>query len=189
MGVDISGRNPIIRGTRPEIDWDTATEEVKEQYWEDLSIWQRENPGDYFRANWWSWRPIHLLIEHVNQVNGLGIDTSYYGSNDGAGPEDQETCNRLADALQEVIDANPNLVEDDDTIYLVLGSWTTLEGHFISQEKMAEYTQHLPEVGSIIYHPLVMEDGAIITPSHGTAKWHLQNFIDFLRECGGFEIC
>ena len=188
MGVDISGRNPIRRSSRPEINWETASEEIKEQHWKDLSTWEKENPGDYFRANWWSWRPINFLINIVNEQNDLGINTSYFGSNDGAGPEDQETCNKLADALQEILDANPNMNEEDDRIFLVMGSWTGLDGSFIPSSNINEMEDHLPDVGTVMYSSFIAPDGTILQSAHSTSKRRLQEFINFLRECGGFSI-
>lgn len=188
MGVDISGRNPIRRSARPEINWETATDEIKESYWKDLNVWEQENPGDYFRANWWSWRPINYLINIVNDQKDLGIDTSYFGSNDGAGPEDQETCNKLADALQEILDANPNMNEEDDRIFLVMGSWVGLDGSFIPSAKIDEIEVLLPEIGTIMYSSFIAPDGTILQSAHSTSKRHLQEFINFLRECGGFSI-
>ena len=40
MGVDISGRNPIIRSEQPESpDWNTATKEEKDSYFEEMNKW------------------------------------------------------------------------------------------------------------------------------------------------------
>ena len=61
MGFDLYGERPNVKeGTvKPkEIDWDTATQEEKEVYWELQDKFRAENPGDYFRANVWTWRPI-----------------------------------------------------------------------------------------------------------------------------------
>jgi len=187
MGVDITGRDPIIRGTKPTIDWDTATQEEKDKYFELHGYWEKENPGDYFRANWWSWRPIHMLIDTVIARKGLDIDTSHYGSNDGAGPDNQEDCDALADGLQEILDGNQNLAEDDDRIYLVMGSWCNLDGQFLGTE-FEEKTNGLPEFGTVLYRPFITDDGTIAMPSHSTSRVHLQEFINFLRECGGFQI-
>lgn len=188
MGVDISGRNPIARGTKPEINWDTATDKEKDKYFKLREAWDEENPGDYFRANWWSWRPIVMLISTVNEQKNLGIDLNYYGSNDGAGLEDQESCDNLADALQEILDGNANLSEEDDRIYLVMGSWVNLEGGFIPTEKIEAFEDQLPEPGTIMYSSFIAPDGTIMQSSHSTSKWHLEKFISFLRECGGFQI-
>ena len=61
MGVDIYGLSPTLKSERPQLDWDSASEENKSAYFEYLSQWEEENPGDYFRSNWWGWRPIVLL--------------------------------------------------------------------------------------------------------------------------------
>ena len=91
MGVDISGMNPIIRSPKPEYpNWETATQEEKDAYFEASNKWEKENPGDYFRSNWWGWRPIVMLCEYASEENELNIDFSYWGSNDGTGLDNQE---------------------------------------------------------------------------------------------------
>ncbi len=68
MGFDLYGERPTIKtGTvKPkEIDWDTATEEDKKVYWELQDKFRAENPGDYFRANVWGWRPIWSFVCEV----------------------------------------------------------------------------------------------------------------------------
>jgi len=66
MGMDVYGRNP-------------SSEE-----------------GEYFRANIWSWRPIHMLI--VELCSDLLNEEMLHslGFNDGAGPESQEICTEMA---------------------------------------------------------------------------------------------
>src|SRR5210317_994946 len=101
MGVDISGKNPIIRSEKPEFPhdtWNEMSDKAKETYFELSDKWMKENPGDYFRSNWWGWRPIVMLSEMVNDLRDLGLDFTYWGSNDGAGLDTQEECNILADA-------------------------------------------------------------------------------------------
>ena len=101
MGVDITGKNPIIRSPKPEYpNWNTATQEEKDTYFEVSNKWEKENPGDYFRSNWWGWRPIVMLVEFAAYKYDLDIDLEYWGSNDGAGLDNQEDCNKLADALE-----------------------------------------------------------------------------------------
>jgi len=68
MGFDLYGERPTIKeGTvKPkEINWDTATQNEKEIYWEAQDKFRAENPGDYFRANVWSWRPIWSFVCEV----------------------------------------------------------------------------------------------------------------------------
>jgi len=68
MGFDLHGENPTVKeGTvKPkEINWDTATQEEKEKYWEAQDDFREANPGDYFRANVWGWRPIWNFVCEV----------------------------------------------------------------------------------------------------------------------------
>ena len=68
MGFDLYGEKPTIKtGTvKPkEIDWDTATQKEKEEYWKLQDKFRAENPGDYFRANVWGWRPIWNFVCEV----------------------------------------------------------------------------------------------------------------------------
>ena len=188
MGVDISGKNPIIRSPKPEYpNWNTATEEEKNTYFEVSNKWEKENPGDYFRSNWWGWRPIVMLVEFTAYKYDLDIDLTYWGSNDGAGLDNQEDCNKLAYALEKIIATQTELEEDVDTIYLNLGSWTSMDGKFLGEEINQQLNEQYPN-GTILYGSVIMDDGSIVQPSHSAPLKHVKNFISFLRECGGFEI-
>jgi hypothetical protein len=104
MGVDISGINPIIRSPKHDYpNWSELTQAEKDAWFEMDDKWHKENPGDYFRSNWWGWRPIVMMCGFANDDNELGFDLEYWGSNDGAGLDNQEDCNLLADALEEMI--------------------------------------------------------------------------------------
>jgi len=146
MGMDVYGINPkikehSIKPDEPDSWWNCTTEE-KESYFEADREYRSENPGIYFRANVWSWRPIHNMICNANDHHELGIPEKtliHMGFNDGAGLDNQEDCSALANAMESL------LKEEDDII--------TLEGPY--------------EVN----------------------KDHVQEFIGFLRECGGFEVC
>ena len=37
-------------------------------------------------------------------------------------------------------------------------------------------------------HSIVTDDGNVYYPSHGTPLWLINEFINFLRNCGGFSI-
>ena len=188
MGVDITGMNPIIRSPKPAYpDWNTATEEEKDTYFEVSNKWEKENPGDYFRSNWWGWRPIVMLCEHASYESELDIDFSNWGSNDGAGLDNQEDCNRLASALEDILKTAYAMEEPTDVIYLNLGSWTDMNGRFLD-ESITKSLNEQYEVGEVLYGSVVMSDGKIVHPSHSAPLRHVQNFINFLKECGGFEI-
>ena len=160
MGVDISGRKP------------------------------KTNEGDYFCSNWWGWRPIHAISEAAMLNSKLDYDSSNWGSNDGKGLRTQKQCDKLADAIELLISNNWNeyLTEDDDRIYIVMGSWCEAgTGKFIGSEREHVLNQQF-EYGDILYAPVVSENGTMVESSHGTSLGRLKQWITFLRNCGGFKI-
>lgn len=188
MGVDISGINPIHRTPKPQYpNWNDIDEEEKDMFFKHLDKWESENPGDYFRSNWWGWRPIVMLVDFANDDYELGIDMDDWGSNDGAGLDNQEDCNKLADVLEEMIQTETELEDDVDTLYLNLGSWTNMSGRFVDGEIEEKLNEEYP-IGNVLYQSVVMEDGTIVHPAHSAPLRHINKFISFLRECGGFQI-
>jgi hypothetical protein len=190
MGVDISGLNPTILSERPaSINYEKATEAEKETYWEALDKWRDENPGEYFASNWWGWRPIHMLCEIVSRKYQLRINTNGWGENSGYGLRSPKKCEELANALEDHINTHltEGLKEDNDRIYLCMGSWCTDEGKFLNREVDDKLQEQYP-FGSVLFNGVVLEDGTVAYPSHGTSLEHLKNWIAFLRNCGGFEI-
>jgi hypothetical protein len=191
MGVDISGINPVVVSQCPDypINWDNATQIEKEAYWKAVDEYKAENPGIYFSANWWSWRPIHMLCDLVSKKNNLRINTRGWGENSGYGLKNPQKCEELADALESHISnyLEEFLRDDNDRIYLCMGSWCTDEGKFLPQDVDDKLQQDYP-LGTILYNGIVLEDGSVVYPSHGTSLGHLCNWIAFLRNCGGFEI-
>jgi hypothetical protein len=160
MGVDISGRKP------------------------------KTEAGDYFCSNWWGWRPIVAISEAAMISSKLDYDTSYWGSNDGKGLRTQKQCDKLADAIELLISNNYNeyLAEDDDRIYIVMGSWCEAgTGRFIGSEREHVLNQQF-EYGDILYAPVVAEDGTMVESSYSTSLGRLKEWITFLRNCGGFKI-
>ena len=160
MGVDISGRKP------------------------------KTEAGDYFCSNWWGWRPILAISEAAMLNSKLDYDTSNWGSNDGKGLRTQKQCDKLADAIELLISNNLNeyLTEDDDRIYIVMGSWCEAgTGKFIPSEDSLSLNEQY-EYGDILYSPIVSKNGTMVESSHGTSLGRLKQWITFLRSCGGFKI-
>ena len=160
MGVDISGRKP------------------------------KAEEGDYFCSNWWGWRPILALSEAAMLNSKLNYDTSYWGSNDGKGLRTQKQCDKLADAIELLISNNYNeyLTEDDDRIYICMGSWCEAgTGRFIPSDFTASLNEQY-EYGDILYGPVVAENGTMVESSHSASFGRLKEWITFLRNCGGFKI-
>jgi hypothetical protein len=116
--------------------------------------------GNYFRACCWSWRPIHALCEEVNTENNLGLSFELWGSNDGAGLDNQHDCNKLADALEE---------------------------HAKERER---YVLELDSDIRVDRDGLFLPKGQPGKSPWETDREHVLEFVKFLRECGGsFEIC
>jgi len=160
MGVDISGRKP------------------------------KTEAGDYFSSNWWGWRPILAISEAAMISSKLDYDTSYWGSNDGKGLRTQKQCDKLADAIELLISNNYNeyLTEDDDRIYIVMGSWCEAgTGKFVPSDFTASLNEEY-EYGDILYGPIVAENGTMVESSYSTSLGRIKQWITFLRSCGGFEI-
>ena len=160
MGVDISGRKP------------------------------KTDEGDYFASNWWGWRPIVAISEAAMLNSKLDYDTSNWGSNDGKGLRTQKQCDKLADAIELLISNNWNeyLTEDDDRIYIVMGSWCEAgTGRFIPSEDSLSLNEQY-EYGDILYAPVVAENGVMVESSYSTSLGRLKQWITFLRSCGGFKI-
>ena len=68
MGMDVYGLNPQLNegSERPEQpDFSNLTEEEKRQYFDSVEKFERENPGYYFRANIWWWRPLWQYVVEV----------------------------------------------------------------------------------------------------------------------------
>ena len=163
MGMDVSGINPVINANSvvPEsIDWDNSTEEEQEAYWAAKRKYQEENPGVYFRANCWSWRPIHdFTTEHAGHLYSEEID-KHMAYNDGAGIP-AEVCGEVADVLQVALD---NMEGDTRSIDMPDFQVDNETGRFV---EYSDETTHSP---------------------YRAHREHIQEWIHFVRNCGGFEV-
>lgn len=122
--------------------------------------------GKYFRASIWGWHPIweRMALLCSDLLNAELLTAMSH--NDGAGPQQQETCDKIADRLERWLTEDPREVfflEHDSGILRV-----TPEGRFVSEEQLAE-------------------DPTLVTKSpYSVSREHLREFIGFLRSCGGF---
>ena len=205
MGVDIYGKRYYTRDAdqqlvlvkkwvnkKPEMDWDSdaITEVDKKNYFDALDKFEKDNPGHYFRSNWWSWRPIVMLCIHSAEQYGLDYKFEEWMNNDGLGLENNEECNIVADTLEKIIDEETSTwftVEQDDVIYCNMNSWSTKGGGMVDDTITEKLNEDYP-YGTIMFTSVVAEDGNIYNPSHGTPLWLIKEFIEFLRNCGGFYV-
>ena len=192
MGVDIYGRMPKIGSERPEqIDFKSSTDDEKQEYWNKVEEWEAENPGIYFRSNWWGWRPILMLCEMAKDKYRLKMDMSYWGSNDGKGLRTQKQCDRLANALELMLNNDivykDFIADNSNVIYMVTGSWdvTDTGKAFLDEEDelIEEY-----EYGTILWAPVVTKKGVLVETTYSCSLEHFKDWLNFLRECGGFKI-
>jgi hypothetical protein len=120
--------------------------------------------GKYFRANIWSWRPIYSLICEL--CSDLLSEKTLMGMafNDGAGPKSGKTCLKMAERFDKWLEHNASgSVIETDAIRVEKGT-----GKFIRPG----------------------EDPAVETESpYSVDDEHLKEWVEFLRHCGGFQVC
>ena len=192
MGVDIYGRKPKIEVERlGQIQYQSLTDDEKQEYLNTVVECEEKSPGNYFCSNWWGWRPILMLCEVVNDKYNLKMNMSNWGSNEGKGLRTQKQCNRLADALELLL--NNEIVFKEfmegttDGIQMVMGIWVETDtGRFYSDENTELYDQYA--WGTILWGPVVTKKGVMVESAHGCSLDHIKGWINFLRGCGGFKI-
>ena len=195
MGMDIHGLNPKSRSEEPQIDWETSDQETRYAYLDKKRIFQQENPGYYFRANVWSWRPMAEIIIHCNEVYNLDLPIEFINQlhyNSGGGLKTQEECDILANFLETYARSNFEGWE-----YIGLNtSWfykkvVNAEGDVTSTSVSDEEGDKIArQLGFTVFvkEGEIEVDGFNYNTSHGCSVKDLEDFIKFLRECGGFAI-
>ena len=63
--------------------------------------------------------------------------------------------------------------------------WLTLRYFNI---KLNDKLNSVYQPGEVLRSSVVMEDGTVVTPAHKVYKSRIDEFIKFLKECGGFSI-
>jgi len=193
--------------------FDKLSKEEKDAFYEVKTIVEKYNPGKYFRANIWSWRPMHMLCETVISMSNLDIDTEGWGENSGYGIEEQTECDELAAAIQVFLDQfqtafklHPDKDEHDLVLYVnmqvVTNDFSQPFGVCYSDKhqfvKREDWTPEVAENykkflrGQGISHNLQKTEftinGRAVCSAYGCHYDHLQEFVVFLRHCGGFQI-
>ena len=166
MGMDVFGNKPIIRSEKPEtINYNSASDAERTTYFDTLREWEQENPGVYFRANCWAWRPLHDLIFQLcgDLIDSKTMDSM--GANDGAGPQTQKVCTKMASRFEEWMEHNTEGHSLDLGCHVLAGT-----GRFAKQEDLD--------------NPAVKTETAYFIHDE-----HIKEFVNFLRECGGFSVC
>jgi hypothetical protein len=101
----------------------------------------------YFRANVWSWRPIHSLVARLNKEKDFGFDLKYWGSNDGKGLQTNDDCRKLAQAIEEVLETAPDPVplqlSEGDAKKVFAGTTITNDSYSTSHAHLKEFITFL----------------------------------------------
>lgn len=193
MGVDIYGISPKLTESKPELpdNYEELSEEQIQAYWQMRDEWEQNNPGFYFRNNWWHWRPLQMLIGVFNNAQELHIPEDQMkslGSNDGNGVKDKGHCEQLAKCFREL--AAQMKKDDTKVIYLNTGWWHFADknlnnGRSIEDE---ELINKLNEKYPGLFFEAPTLNGVDYEASHATNIDNIEEFALFLENCNGFEI-
>lgn len=186
--MDIYGLNPKIIQDKPIEPSENPTQDEIQSYLQALSDWKSKNLGAYFRSNIWSWMVILAVSEIAIKVVQLPLSTKGWGGNDGYGLKTQEECDMLADAIEIFLTLNKQIKDDEDKMFIVTSMWVDSNGRFLSKDVSKKLSDTYKQ-GTIMYNHVVLENGTLACPVSSTTKLHIKYFVDFLRYCGGFEIC
>ena len=192
MGVDIYGRKPKIVSERPEqIDFKSSTDNEEQEYWNKVEEWEAKNPGIYFRFNRWGWRSILRLCEMAKNKYRLKMDMSDWVYNDGKGLRTQKQCDRLADAIELMLNNDPIykdfMADNSNVIQIVRGSWVETNTGRFYDDKESELDEQYKH-GTILWAPVVTKKGVVVESAHSCSLGHIKGWINFLRGGGGFKI-
>jgi len=203
MGVDIYGISPKIIGIKPEFPnddiWNNLSSEEKDAHFKAIDDFENNNPGYYFRNNWWAWRPIQYLMIGLNDNYGLGLtdeQCKLLGENSGLVTDDSDTCNRLANALETII--NDLKQDNTEVVWMLSGSWSqraVMDGGRITSimpsKSVINTLNNKYGVNRLSFEKEFTTDDkpdVLYEPSHGSSLKNIERFIAFLRNCNGFEI-
>lgn len=199
MGFDLYGINPkikegTVKPTRP--DWTNCSEAERDEYFDELSKFENENKGYYFRNNVWWWRPLaEYVLEHTKVITSKK-KIEGFGYNDGvaiSAKEAEQIAKQLYHLLQtghteqyakqhedkRAMAINHNALVDKKLAELAL------EAERITGQKdlaPAKYPKDLSEKWD-----------EICNERHYIASYpfsvdNVKEFADFCRDSGGFTI-
>ena len=201
MGMDVYGLNPTVRvdtkkPERPKDLHNGASRNVIDKYFKEETEYENKNPGVYFRNNCWGWRPLaNFIIANCDwltqeQQARLHDNSGFEFSHHEAGT--------IADTLQKKVDDGTAKVREEvnKREMKIAEEWN--KGINAQQEELEKEVKK--ETGD---DKLVPYD----YPEHFKKKWddlqkqidnkasypfresNVKEFICFLRECGGFQVC
>ena len=202
MGFDLYGVNPKIKeGTKKpkEIDYRTATEEEKDEYFKAVDDYENQNKGVYFRNNVWWWRKLaDYVMEHTKCVDEKDFDK---WQENGGHEVDAETAKQIANQLEHLI-ATGHAEKYAEEIK------AEMQEAKVHNEKVEQMLSELRlEVAKVVGEDKAEKLAPADYPKPLNEKWweiinqkdyrdsypfnidNVKEFIEFARNSGGFRIC
>jgi len=200
MGMDVYGVNPTIRidtkkPERPK-DFDKASRKVIDKYFKEETEFENKNAGVYFRNNCWWWRPLADFI--INNCDWL-TQEQHKHLHDNSGFEfSQHEAGTIADTLQKKVDDGTagKREEENKKDRKVAEEWN--KGIHAQQEELEKEVKKETGDAKIVPYDYPTEfkkrwDDLYKQTDRNAhypfAEANVKEFIRFLRECGGFQVC
>ena len=130
-----------------------------------VSVYGREPKDEYgecFDASWFTWRPIHQLIYQLCEDLVDDETLSMMGVNAGAGPKSQYICNEMAKRFEMLLDTGIEGFSLGIDVYLDENGVGIAKSGTKGQKRLGGYE---------------------------VSRRRLEDWIAFLRSCGGFRVC
>ena len=203
MGFDLYGERPTVKtGTvKPkEIDWDNATDDENDIYWKAQDKFRAENPGDYFRANVWGWRPIwNFTCEMCPDIlTEEDLERGHYNDNHLI---EEDRARDIAKRLREKMDLakeRQKKYEAESPNKIKFNNMLEEAGDFLFKEISKPKNKLISCPGDMeTYDPENYKRWKSLLHSQGTkfddtsypvnAEW-IEEFANFAEHSGGFRI-
>lgn len=197
MGFDIYGLAPKVKSKQPTIDWEKATSEDKDNYFQKKNKWEQENPGTYFRNNVWWWRPLADII--LDKCSDLISHEQAKDMHNNSGRRfSKGTSIAIANRLQSLIDdgfIDEHEKEIDAQIKIAKATNEKVEAKLKALKEKVEELRPNQNLAPVDYpspynkHWEEINDEKDWRDSYPFNKENVIEFIKFSKASGGFEIC
>jgi len=199
MGFDLYGMNPNIKKDSvkpPAIDWKHSTEKEKKKYFKISNQWEADNVGVYFRNNVWWWRPLADLVIKLCKL--LDEKQKEHLHDNGGYEYNEATANYIADTLEAFVKspvakrteiAHKKQMKKADAynkkVQIKLDALRVDAIAKTGNKNIAprDYPKDLNDKWESIYRE------RDYTANYPFALKNVKEFIQFLRQCGGFTVC
>jgi hypothetical protein len=198
MGFDLYGISPKENTIKPKIlkqEFSDLNKDQYEDYFAASNEYQSKNPGSYFRANVWYWRPIWSFVCGACEDFLTKTDMKKGGLNDGA-LISKTKANKIAQRLknldkQGIIDTYKE--EMDDVVSKATEKNKALEEikKEISKKVEEKFGELVPNEYPEPYKKqwLEAQKAEDWSANYPFSKNVLMKFVNFCEQSGGFEIC